>query len=99
MMTSLKSRIHIPEDVLYHDLNGEAVVLNLKSGKYFSLDAVGSHMWQLLAEHYDVATVYQSLLAEYEVDGETLRKDLFELIDNLGTYGLVKVDAEAAEES
>jgi len=94
-MTSLKSRIHIPEDVLYHDLNGEAVLLNLKSGKYFSLDAVGTRMWTLLAENGQLEPAFQAMLKEYNVDEQTLNRDLIALIDRLSAQGLLIVDQDS----
>ncbi len=90
-MTSLSSTIQIPEDVMFRDLGGEAVILNLASGKYYGLDEVGTRMWALLAEHGQVGPVYRAMLQEYDVDEERLRQDLFELVDRLAANDLVKV--------
>ena len=32
------------------DLTGEAVILNLRSGQYFSLNDVGTRIWNLIQE-------------------------------------------------
>jgi len=44
-------KVTIPDDVVFRDLAGEAVILNLASGIYFGLNEVGTRMWNLLAEH------------------------------------------------
>ena len=36
---------------LFQELQGEAVLLNLKSGVYFGLDPVGTRIWELFAKH------------------------------------------------
>ena len=86
------SRIKVQKDVLFRDLGGEAVVLNLKSGKYYGLDEVGTRMWALLAEHGQVEPAYQVLLDEYDVTGDRLQQDLLHFVDELIASGLMQVD-------
>ena len=94
-MTTLSSTIHIPEDVLFHELSGEAVILNVTTGKYYGLDEVGTRMWALLAEHGRLEPAYQALLAEYDVDEARLQQDLIELVDRLAANELVQVEDAA----
>jgi hypothetical protein len=94
-MTTLNATIHIPEDVMFRDLGGEAVILNLTTGKYYGLDDVGTRMWALLAEHGRIELVFQSLLKEYDVDGDRLQQDLFALVDRLAADDLLKVEDAA----
>jgi hypothetical protein len=39
--------IRISDDVVFRDLAGEAVILNLATGTYFGLDSVGTREGQL----------------------------------------------------
>jgi len=77
---------------MFRDLDGEAVVLNLKTGKYYGLDELGTRMWSLLAEHGRVEPAYRALLDEYEVSEEQLRNDLLSFIDNLASHDLLQCD-------
>jgi hypothetical protein len=79
------------EQVMYTDLAGGAVLLNLANGQYYGLDETGARMWALLIEHGGVEPAYQALLQEYEVDDERLRQDLLKLVDELSAKGLLKV--------
>ena len=88
----IDSKIRFPEDVLFHEVGGEAVILNLESGKYFGLDEVGTRMWVLLSEHGAVEPVLRVLFEEYDVEEERLRADLLKLIDDLASHGLLKLD-------
>jgi len=40
----------IKKEVRSRDLQGELVLLNLRTGVYFGLDAVGSRIWQLIED-------------------------------------------------
>jgi hypothetical protein len=67
-------------------------LLNLETERYYSLDDVATRMWQLLAEHGDVGTVVEQLLAEYDADKATLHRDLANLIAELAEEGLIAVN-------
>ena len=86
--------IRISDDVVFRDLAGEAVILNLATGTYFGLDSVGTRIWHLMSEHGSTEKVIVGLLAEYEVEEGQLRRDLDALIRQLIDKGLVRTDAE-----
>ena len=79
----------ISKDVLAQELDGETVLLDLASESYFSLDAVGTRVWQLLNAGQDMAAIIDTLLKEYEVERETLEHDISELLERLGKAGLI----------
>ena len=86
--------MRISDDVVFRDLAGEVVLLNLATGTYFGLDAVGTRIWHLIAEHGSKETVIDALLAEYEVADDQLRRDLDDLIGRLREQGLLAIHAE-----
>ena len=91
-MTRLPTLVTISPNVLFQELDGEAILLNLQNEHYYSLKESGVRMWQLLAEHGDVATVTEQLLEEYDVEEATLNRDLTNLIAWLTERGLVKAE-------
>lgn len=88
---SFNDRVRIPEKVLISGLQGESVLLNLDSECYFGLDDVGTRMLTILNNSDSVQDAYESLLEEYEVDGEVLRHDLTAIIQQLAEKGLVEI--------
>jgi len=93
MELSLRDSMVIPEDVLFRELDGESVLLNLKTGTYFGLDPVGTRMWQLIAEQRSLARVLDALAGEYDADRGVLETDLLELSRRLCASGLCAVAA------
>ena len=87
-------RLRIADDVVFRDLAEESVLLNLNTATYFGLDAVGTRLWHLIAEHGSTSLVLKTLLAEYDVDVLRLQKDLDALIEQLLAKGLLTTDAE-----
>ena len=85
------NKINISPEVLAQELAGETVLLDLASESYFGLDAVGTRVWQLLHDGKKQAELVEILLNEYEVERETLEKDIAELLDRLSEAGLISI--------
>ncbi|MGK2924512.1 MAG: PqqD family protein [Lysobacterales bacterium] len=90
-------KIEISEDVLFQEVSGETVLLDLASEQYFGLDSVGTRIWALLNEGAAAAAVVDTLLGEYEVERETLAADVDELLARLAEAGLIRF-VDAAED-
>lgn len=91
IVTPYNTRITKPEHVLIQEMDGEAVLLNLKSETYFGLDDVGMRMWQVLTASASIQKAYEVLLTEYEVPPQQLQQDLDELLGSLLEQGLVQI--------
>ncbi|MDF0667899.1 MAG: PqqD family protein [Nitrospira sp.] len=86
--------LRIAHNVVFRELAGESVLLNLETGTYFGLDAVGTRIWNLIAEQGSTSSAIDTLLAEYDVDAPRLEKDVTALIDQLLAKRLLTTDAE-----
>lgn len=86
MMTQ---KIEISSEVLTQEVGGETVILDLKSESYFGLDEVGTRIWQLLQEQKDIHTITATMLNEYDVKEEQLKKDIQNLLTKLGDAGII----------
>ena len=93
MEISFSDRVRVPDDVLVSRLQEESVILNLDSERYYGLDNVGTRVLSVLTNSDSIEAAYQSLLAEYDVDGNVLRQDLLALVESLLQQGLVQVSA------
>ncbi len=82
--------------VIFQDLKGEAVLLNLENGRYYGLDKVGCRMYKLLVVSKSIQAAFDTLLAEYEVEPRRLRRDLTTFLQHLQQNGLI-TDAQGEE--
>jgi len=90
-MLTLKTKVTIPKDVLFHKVEDEMVLLNLVNGKYFTLDDVGADIWSLIVEKGDLEAVHQGLIQQYDVNPQNLEHDLLELAGRLVENELLQV--------
>jgi hypothetical protein len=89
----LPRKVTVPNTVLFQEMAGECVLLDLAGERYFGLDDVGSRIWHLLVAESDPSKVLSKLTQEYETDAATLRGDLAALIGQLHAQGLISVEA------
>ena len=79
---------HSPEAV-YQTIGEEAVLINLNTGSYYSLNDTGTIFWELLDGHRTVSECARRIAAEYEVEVEIVEADLLELAIDLKGEGLI----------
>lgn len=79
---------HSPE-VLSQPLGDETVLLDLRSGLYYSLNAVATRMWDLMAERGETSSIVAVMVDEHDVDEARVEADLERLLARLERAGLV----------
>lgn len=89
----LLDSVSIPPDVVFRELDGEAVLLNLQTGVYFGLNEMGTRIWDLIQQDGSLAKTADAIEVEYDVARETLEGDLLALIGELASKGLVHVQS------
>lgn len=86
-----QTRLAVPDHVLFRELDGEAVLLNLENEAYFGLDEVGTDFWVKLTGAPNLQQGVDALLAVYDVDSSELSADVERMVDELTSAGLVEV--------
>jgi hypothetical protein len=78
------------------DLAGEAAILDIKSGIYYGLNAVGARIWNLIQEPQLVDAICATILEEYDVEPDRCARDILTLLQELLANGLIEVRNETA---
>ncbi|MGD9509362.1 MAG: PqqD family protein [Geminicoccaceae bacterium] len=78
-----------PDEVAAKVIDGEAVLINLATGVYYSMRGSGAYLWSQLEPGSSVACLSASLADRYGIDSERARQDVRRLVDELRAEGLV----------
>jgi hypothetical protein len=81
-------RVMKPE-VVADIIEGEAVIMNLKSGHYFSSHGTGSECWDALAAGLSVAQLVDQLAAAYSADRATIESAVEKFVADLVSHMLI----------
>jgi hypothetical protein len=90
---NLNQSIALSPEVIFQEVAGETVILDLDSESYFGLDSVATRIWQLIEETGNLQSIFDTLLEEYEVGEAQLRDDLEALVSEAAARGLVKLES------
>ena len=84
-------------DIIEREIDGEAVLLDLKSGVYYSLNRIGTEIWEMLSAGASEDQLVETLISTYEVSAEQAKCDLEELLTDLSEEGLITRDTESGQ--
>ena len=78
-------------DVAAKVIDGEAIIMNLSNGLYFSMDRVGSAVWEMVEVGLSVSEMSATLDSRYEVARDVVDADVSRLVSELLAEQLVLV--------
>jgi Coenzyme PQQ synthesis protein D (PqqD) len=87
---TLNDSVRIPDQVATRKIGDETILLNLETGIYFGLDAVGSRFLELLEQNGEVAAAHRSMMEEFDVSPKVLEADLLRLLEEMRAKGLLE---------
>jgi hypothetical protein len=83
--------------VTHERLGDEVVAIAFDTGVYYSLRGVGADCWSLIADGHDTEGVVAGIVDRYEIDDETVRRDVEAFVVALTSEGLIEeADGEPA---
>ena len=93
---SLQTTLMVTSQQVSCPLGDESAILNMKNSVYYGVNPVGATVWNLLKEAKTVGQIRDAILNEYEVDEVRCEKDLFALLEEMRSEGLIEVRDRAA---
>jgi Coenzyme PQQ synthesis protein D (PqqD) len=73
-------------------LDGETVLLDLGSGRYYTLNRVGTAIWERCTGSQSLQDIHAALCTRFEASSERIADDLVALVTHLGHEGLLSLE-------
>ena len=89
MTDILDQRLTPSRDAVESRVGDETVLLHLKSGTYFGLDAMGTRIWALLKEGMMPADICARLENEFDVERAVLEADTRRFLSDLKANAII----------
>lgn len=74
-------------------MDGEAIIINLSTGIYYSLGGSGGFIWSLIEKRARIQEVVRCVVEHYEVDEVEAERDVLRLSTDLCNEGLAVASA------
>jgi hypothetical protein len=94
---SLQTTVMVTAQQVSCPLGDESAILNMKNSVYYGVNPVGATVWNLLKEAKTVGQIRDAILDEYEVDQVRCEKDLFAMLEEMRSEGLIEVRDRTAD--
>lgn len=92
MVSAWRFRVKTP-DVVHEVIDGEAVIVNLSSGMYYSVDRAGVDIWTMLEQGTTVPDIMMALTARYKGDRAEIESGVDRFIKQLEAERLIVPDS------
>lgn len=75
----------------------EIVILHLKTGRYYSLSAVGAEVWKLLLAPRRMSEIVHAIVTAYAVETAQCEADIQALLDDMAREQLIAIQRERVQ--
>ena len=75
-------------------IDGEAILINLSTGLYYSMGEVGGRVWSLIEQNRNCRDIASAIAAEYHVPAAAAANDVAELVAQLAAEKLIEAEQQ-----
>lgn len=73
-------------------IDGEAIIMNLANGAYYSMDGAGSVIWEGIEQSQSIEEITRRVCSRYSANMFVVRADIDRLVNELLAEGLIEVE-------
>lgn len=88
---NLPKKIQVPQDVVSQTLGDEVVLLNLRTGVYWNLNASGALIWNEVQAHGNPQKASEALRQAFETTRTEAEEAVSGLLHDLSREGLIQI--------
>ena len=77
------------EQVIAQKASNDVLLFNIEDGNYYSLNEIGSRIWELCDGSHSVSQLVATLASEYDAPQEAIESDVAELLETLQNGKLI----------
>lgn len=88
---NLNTTIKQTKNYISSPLGDEVVMMDIEKGSYFSLDSIGTLIWNKIAKEIKVSTLCEYLMSISNVEEKQCQTDVIEFLEDLQDRNMIIV--------
>jgi hypothetical protein len=88
MQTETRFRLNAP-NVIAETIEGEAILVDLRTGNYYSIQGSGSQIWEAIARGATLSQVTEAVANAFSIGRDEAHAAVYSLSDQLEREGLI----------
>lgn len=90
-MSELDKKIKVEKKLDVTELDGEKVMIDFESGKYFMIKGSGNDIWDLMKDGISIGEIVDELLKIYSVDRQTCEESVVSFVKSMEGYKFISL--------
>lgn len=78
-----KSIIERKQNIMASDMDGDIVMMNIETGKYYNLGKIGGLIWNMTEYATSISDLVDKLTNEFDVTKEQCEKDILPFLEKM----------------
>lgn len=91
-MITLDTKITIPDTLFLQTVDDDTILLDTNTQEYFSLNELGTTIWDIMSKANNLKEVKKEILEKYEVDEKQVESDILKFVEVLYSKKLILID-------
>lgn len=87
----MQEKVKILKNLDVTELDGEKVMIDFETGKYFMIKGAGNDIWDMLKDGITAKEIVDGLMKIYEVDEETCKGAVVNFLNQMKEYGFISL--------
>lgn len=83
-------KIKLIKTINVTELDGEKVMVDFETGKYFLIKGTGNDIWDMLQEEITASEIIDNLLKEYDVSREDCEASVMSFLEKMEKYKFIE---------
>jgi hypothetical protein len=89
-MVEMHQVFGLNDDITAKIMDGEAIIINLANGTYYSMDGVGAEIWKWINLEMSLEECAAQITSLYDVEPEKAQADVMRLVEELLAENIIK---------
>lgn len=90
-MITLDTKITIPDTLFLQTVDEDTILLDTNTQEYFSLNKVGTTIWDIMSKVNNLKEVKKEILEIYDIDEKQVESDILKFVEALDEKKLITI--------
>lgn len=87
---SVETIVNRSSDLVFNEVDGDIIMLSIKTSKFYGSETVGCRIWQLINEPVSIGSICDTLMGEFEIDRATCEQEVIAFVQRMSDEELIE---------
>lgn len=88
---TLETKVARNINIATNKIDDEVIMMSLEKGNYYSVNSIGTRIWNIIEQEKNVKEICDTLLQEYDIDKEHCEKAVIAFLEKMKTADLLTI--------